>query len=234
MPSNAKQPSITPGLEAHLYSIKDKFNNSLIKWWRLEGRNYPWRGSDVSPYEILVAEILLKRTTATAAAKTYLPLLEMCPDIPALAAVDTGHLECLLVNVGLQKQRAKGFKEIAHYILVEEGGNIPRSLDGLLKVPHIGDYVARAVLSFAFKAPYGVVDSNVVRVLNCVFNQRMQGRNDLRTCQAIIDILLPRRRHKEFNWGLLDLGAIRCHYIKRSCEQCPIGRWCGTCRLQHH
>lgn len=166
--------------------------------------------------------------------KTYPVFLEMFPDIHALDAVSQESLERLLVNVGLQRQRVKGFKEIARHILSEERGVIPKNLDRLMEMPHVGDYAARAVMSFAFNIPYGVVDSNVVRVLSRVFDQRLRGRNDLRTYQAIIDILLPRRRHKEFNWGLLDLGAIRCHYIKRACDQCPIGELCDTHRSQRH
>lgn len=224
-PLSSKTP---PTIEGLALSIKDKFNNSLIKWWRREGRDYAWRRKDISPYEVLVAEVLLKRTTATAAEKTYSSLLDMCPDIPSLANVDEVRLEGLLANVGLQKQRAKGLKEIAHYVLEEEEGKIPRSLDKLLRIPHVGDYAARAILSFGFRLPYGVVDSNVMRVLSSVFRNWLHNRTSLQTYQMIVDILLPRRRHREFNWAILDLGAMKCHYTRRTCSQCPLRLWCDT------
>lgn len=63
----------------------EPFRTSLLIWASRGLREYPWRTADKSPYQILVAEILLKRTTASAAAKVYDSFLKVYPNLIDLA-----------------------------------------------------------------------------------------------------------------------------------------------------
>ena len=103
---------------------------------------------------------------------------------------------------------------------------MPCNLKDLLSVPGLGEYSARAVLSFACDIPVAVVDANVERVLYRVFHNTLPQRHTVRAMQKLADMLLPIKSHRHFNLGMLDLGALVCRYVKPHHEGCPLSSIC--------
>jgi A/G-specific adenine glycosylase len=98
----------------------------------------------------------------------------------------------------------------------------------------VGDYSARAVLSFAYGQSVAVVDTNVARILYRVF--AIQGKfpqNPARKRQLLqlANELMPPDKSKEFNWAMIDLGALVCLPSKPLCYKCPLNKICEF-RLQ--
>ncbi|MFA5077876.1 MAG: hypothetical protein WC541_00145 [Dehalococcoidia bacterium] len=209
---------------------KDKrlFTGSLLEWWATAKRTYPWRRPGISPYEVLIAEVLLKRTTATAAARVYQELLDRWDDIEALSNADQIQLEAILTAVGLQKQRAQGLSDIAHHLVIHESSQIPCKYERLVAIPHIGNYSASAILSFGFNKPKAVIDSNVVRIFKRYFLLEDGSEKRLSVLEDIAVALIPKDHHREFNWALLDMGALVCRYSNPRHEICPLR---GGCRF---
>jgi len=145
------------------------FRRGIRVFIQREGlRHFPWREPGRNPYEVLIAELLLKRTTSTAAARLYKKFLSkkflsQYPNIKKLARAHTRSLSGLFKNIGLQEQRARAAKALAKYLISERGGRVPSGLEELQRIPGVGDYTARALLSVAFGIPTAVVDSNVER-----------------------------------------------------------------------
>lgn len=214
-------------LEHLISDRKEEFSKRLLAWWEQNKRTYPWRVKSVSPYQVLVAEILLKRTTATAASKIFIEFLKKYKDIKSVSEADIRSLEKILLSVGLHKQRAKGLKEIAHYICEKKNCKIPNNIQELLEIPHIGDYTSRAILSFAYNIPTGIVDSNVIRVINRVFFAGNPIKVSPSLNQSIVEKLLPQNKHKEFNWAILDFGALVCRYSYPQHKVCPLFEICS-------
>lgn len=183
---------LTPALECAVTDKKNAFQQGMLLWASCHLRDYPWRRQGQGPYAVLVGELLLKRTTATAATRVYRTLLEKYPTPADLAAATEEELARDLASVGLYTQRARAIARLARYLLEREAGSVPCSLDRLLKLPGLGDYGARAVLTFGCDAPVAVVDANVSRVLERVFLLSFSGRPNPRTLQATADVLLPR------------------------------------------
>ena len=205
---------------------------ALLAWAADYLRDYPWRKRSVSNYEVLVAEVLLKRTTARAAARTYVSFIAQFPDLASITEAPIEEVEQALTPVGLYRQRAKGLKEMAKYLAREHGGQVPNNLTALVRVPHLGPYTARAVLSFGHGRPAAVVDSNVQRVLGRLYKRRLGQAPSLSDVQALADGLLPPGSHQTFNWALLDLGATVCRYDMPRCLVCPLARLCDYSK--HH
>lgn len=206
------------------------FRERVLTWARANLRPYPWRESDETPYHVMVAELLLKRTTATAAARAYDHVLRKYPSVERLASASEEELKRDLKPVGLHVQRAKAMVELATYLMQDEGGVIPASLNHLLKVPGLGEYSARAVLSFAHAVPVAVVDANVERVIRRVFQGALSDRPARSVIQEVADDLLARKEHQRYNFGLLDLGAAVCRYSRPKCEECPVSAVCDFYR----
>ena len=213
-------------LEDSIGTKRHLFQKAILSWTIDRLRDLPWRKTGRSPYEILIAELLLKRTTATAAARVYEDFLHRFPHIQAINSVSEEELAQALSKVGLQWQRAKAIKALAHHLIEAQGAEIPSDLHQLLDVPGLGEYSARAVLSFGHGVPVAVVDANVERILARVFQNVLPPRPPGRLLQELAGSLVPGASHREYNLGLLDLGALICRYVDPLCEECPLDSVC--------
>ena len=202
------------------------FTDRVLKWADKNFSDFPWRQSR-SPYEILVAEVLLKRTTATAAARIYEDFLCRFPSLQDIASASDEELVQALSGVGLQHQRARSIKHLAGWLLSRHGGGIPSDLEGLLEVPGLGDYSAAAILSFGYGTPAAVLDANVERILLRVFGNTLPPRPSWILLRQVAQGLLPRDGHTEYNYGLLDLGRLICRYADPRCGECPVASICA-------
>ena len=218
------------GLLCEVEQRRVLFQSSLLHWAVENTRIYPWRKPRSAPYQILVAEVLLKRTTATAAAKVYESFLQNYPTPLHLAAASEEELVRALAPVGLYTQRARAVAKLARHLVEHEDGTVPCSLDKLLRVPGLGHYSARAVLSFGCGIPAAVVDANVARVLHRVFQGVLPPRPTHALLQTIAEALLPESAHEDFNFGLLDLGAVVCRYAGPRHAECPLRDICDFAR----
>ncbi len=197
-----------------------RWQGAVVSWEEEHGRDFPWR-HDRTPYRVLVAEVLLKRTTSTAAARKYAEFLERWPDPRALAAARLPDLVEFFRGIGLYNQRAKLAKEMAKVLVAEFGGEVPCDLGALLRVPGVGRYTADAVLSFGCGIPRAVVDSNVERVLRRAFGVEKKAE-----LYQLAQLLVPTEKHDVYNYGMLDLGATVCSYRGPKCADCPVARLC--------
>ncbi|RLF03707.1 MAG: hypothetical protein DRK00_08365 [Thermoprotei archaeon] len=123
-------------LEEEARSRQGKLARAILTWGKKNIRDFPWR-KERTPYRILVAEVLLRRTTSTAALRVYEEFLKKWPDVRSLANANVDELEQLLVAVGYHKQRSRILVNIARFINKEYDGNIPSDKERLLKIPHI-------------------------------------------------------------------------------------------------
>lgn len=204
---------------------KKQFVRAITRWGKENLREFPWRGR-VTPYKIFIAEVLLKRTTSTAAKKVYSGFLRKFPTIGSLASSKRKEIERELIVLGLYRQRSAGLKGAAAYILKKHGGRIPTRYEELIKVPHVGQYTAGAVLSFGFGKPAPIVDSNVRRVVNRVFFDVLTKKTTDKKVRDFLSGIVPKKDHKIFNWGLLDLGSLVCSYQFQKCKECPVAGIC--------
>jgi A/G-specific adenine glycosylase len=120
-------------------------------------------------------------------------------------------------------RRAVNLHRAASEVVTAHGGTFPSTVEGLLALPGIGPYTARAVMVFAHEADIGVVDTNVRRVL-----ARWSGRSHTPAeAQLLADDLVPSGRGWAWNQALFDLGASLCRARSVACEDCPVAEWCS-------
>ena len=212
-------------LPSRSYQEGSSFADRVLQWGGQNFSDFPWRLSR-SPYEILIAELLLKRTTATAAARVYEAFLVRFPSLQDVASAPDEDMVRALSSVGLQHQRARSMKHLASWLLSKHEGNIPGDLKSLLEVPGLGEYSATAILSFGHGVPAAVLDTNVERILLRVFGNTLPPRPSLNLLREVAQRLLPREGHREYNYGLLDLGRQICKYVGPKCGECPLASDC--------
>ena len=193
----------------------EMFSRQLLKWFSTNARTFPWR-QETDPYRILVAEKLLQQTTYGHVMKVYDEFFEKFPDIQSLAQAEASDIEDTIRRLGFQRQRAKQFKKIGSAILSEHGGKVPSNKEDLLELSGIGDYVANAVLCFAFNKDKPIVDMNVRRVVGRYFGWTKT--RDYEIAERLSK-LLPKGKAKQFNWGIIDFSALICSR-RPKCDKC--------------
>ena len=206
-----------------------KFQSCLLQWSTSNLRKFPWRKKRISPYNILVAEMLLKRTTAKAAASVYTKILKKYSNVEKLASANEKVLAGMIRPIGYPK-RSKEMIAAAKFIVTRFHSSIPNEKGNLMSIPFVGDYISGAVLSLAFDKPFPMVDSNVNRIISRVYygiNPRPY------VTQLIKDTameILPKDGHRGFNLAMLDVGGTICHPQVPKCTSCPL---MALCRFQN-
>lgn len=201
------------------------FRQRLLAWAKSNLRDYPWRETS-DPYFILVAEFLLQRTDADTVKPIYETFLTKYPSVEDLASADTKHIAELLQPLGLFF-RVERLSQTAWIIKERYAGKIPQEERELLKLPGVGKYTARAILSQAFKKPAAVLDTNVVRIIERFFG--ITGGKVKSRCKILwhaADSIAPAREVGHWNLTLLDFGAKVCTARNPQCDICPLYKKC--------
>ena len=136
----------------------------LLSWFACNGRSFPWRQPGRTPYEVVVAEILLQRTTAAGVARAYPRFTERFPSWAALSQAPLECLESALRPLGLWRQKTLAFQSLAQSIEAN-GGAIPRTRTELERMRGIGPYTASAVLTIVYGRAEPLLDVNMARCL---------------------------------------------------------------------
>src|SRR5262245_4509603 len=139
------------------------FRRRLLTWYRVNGRDLPWRRTD-DPYHILVSEIMLQQTQVDRVLPKYHEWLGKYPSLEALAAADENDVNQTWRPLGYNI-RPRRLQSIARESVARYGGELPSDQATLLSFKGIGAYTAGAIRSFAFGQRAAILDTNVARVL---------------------------------------------------------------------
>ena len=138
-----------------------------------QGRRLPFRGP-TDPYLVLVSETILQQTQVARGGPAWEAFVARFPTVEALAAASPADVLRAWRGLGYNR-RAISLQRAARIVVGELGGEFPRDVAGLERLPGVGPYTARAIASIAFALPVGAVDTNVRRVLGRVGRGRSRG-----------------------------------------------------------
>jgi A/G-specific adenine glycosylase len=181
------------------------FRKKIYDFYDVEGRILPWR-TRVTPYRVLVSEIMLQQTQVERVVEKYGPFLTAFPDFPSLAKAPLSKLLRVWSGMGYNR-RALSLKSLAQKVIEEHRGRLPSDQEELLALPGIGKYTAGAVLAFSFNKPVVFMDTNIRRVyIHEFFHDRENIHDDeiIPLLELTIDAMNPRKWYN----ALMDYGAM--------------------------
>jgi A/G-specific adenine glycosylase len=189
-------------------------HDALLSWYEAAGRHdLPWRATR-DPWAVLISELMLQQTQVPRVLPKYVAFMARFPTPAVCAAAPVGEVVRAWAGLGYNR-RAVNLHRTA---VALDGAGLPSSLDGLLALPGIGPYTARAVLAFAFEQPVCPLDVNTARPL-----ARARGA----VGQADADALVPPGDAWRWNEALMDLGALVCTRRSPACDTCPLAPTCA-------
>jgi endonuclease III len=119
-----------------------------------------------NPFELLAATILSAQCTDERVNQVTPALFERYPDAAALARATTAELEPQIQSTGFFRAKSRALLGMATEVLEQYRGEIPGSMDELVKLPGVGRKTANVVLGHALGVPGLPVDRHVLRVSN--------------------------------------------------------------------
>ncbi|MEM9542217.1 MAG: A/G-specific adenine glycosylase [Cyanobacteria bacterium P01_E01_bin.42] len=201
-----------------------ELQRSLLAWYRQQGRTLPWRGES-DPYKIWISEIMLQQTQVKTVIPYYKRWLERFPTVADLAAADGQTVLKAWEGLGYYA-RGRNLHKAAREIVGVYKGELPRSLEDILKLPGIGRTTAGGILSAAFDRPVSILDGNVKRVLARLSALPVPPAKAIKALWSLSDRLLDRENPRDFNQAIMDLGATICTPKNPACLLCPWQQQC--------
>lgn len=201
----------------------------LLGWLNHYGRDYPWRHT-TDPWQIYATEILLQRTRANAVADIYESFFAEFPNPTAVVVADEQIVFENIRSLGFGEQRTRSIRDAARLCVEQNNGDVPADLEMLQEPWRVGPYSARACLLFAFHRPVALVDSNIARIIERVFDCEMPTQpHKSDDVYALMDSFVPDQAGlaRAINFALLDLGALICTSQDPKCLECPLRTCCA-------
>ncbi len=202
------------------------FNLLIIKWYRQNKRNLPWRLTK-DPYMIWLSETILQQTKVDQGLNYYLKFRANYPTIHDLAKADEQKVLSDWQGLGYYS-RARNLHTTAKTIIDTYQGTFPNTYENILKLKGIGTYTAAAISSFAYDLPHAVVDGNVYRVLSRLFDIELpiDSSEGIKAFKILADELLNKDYPAEHNQAIMEFGALQCTPANPSCDKCPFVLTC--------
>jgi len=203
--------------------------DEVRRWYRRHGRDLPWRDISTTPWQSLVAEIMLAQTPVNRVAPVYREWVVRWPDAANTAGASRADIIRAWGRLGYPR-RALRLHECAAVVQREHGGQPPADRAALLALPGVGEYTSAAVLAFAYGRRVEVLDTNVRRVLaRLIVGDERAPRSITRAERELATDLLPARDADAAEWSIavMELGALVCTAVAPACDRCPVSRSCA-------
>ncbi|MDI2091744.1 A/G-specific adenine glycosylase [Commensalibacter oyaizuii] len=215
-------------------STNSPYADLILHWYDHHQRILPWRakkGEAPNPYHVLLSEIMLQQTQVATVIPYFNRFIQDFPTICDLAKASLDHVMSLWTGLGYYS-RARNLHQCAQQI-VDQGGNIPTTINELKKLSGIGDYTAAAIYSIGFNQPAVPVDGNVERITARLFAIK-ESLPAIKPKLASLAKMLnqgqaAQERPGDFAQGLFDIGATICKPKNPLCLLCPLSAVCKAC-----
>lgn len=196
----------------------------LIKWFKRNQRNLPWRGTP-SPYHVWISEIMLQQTVVGSVIDHYKRWMTRFADVRTLSTATQGQVLRLWEGLGYYN-RARNILKSAKIISDRHSGEIPSDYDDLIALPGIGEYTASAIMSIAFNQPCPVLDANVRRVGRRILSMLKWDKEGSGKLQNYLKEAMKGNPPGLFNEALMELGQTVCIPNNPLCKECPLSEIC--------
>ena len=177
-------------------------------------------------YELLCATILSAQCTDVRVNLVTPVLFARYPTPFAMARAEPADVEEIIKSTGFFRNKTRSLIGMAQAVVADHGGEVPRTMEELRKLPGVGRRTANVLLSNAYNTNEGVtVDTHVTRLSGLLGLSR---ETDPVKIEEDLMRLYPRE-----DWGLLSHllifhGRQVCIARRPRCGECVLARLCPS------
>jgi endonuclease-3 len=180
-----------------------------------------------TPFELSIATILSAQCTDERVNMVTPVLFDRFPTPQALAEASPAEVEPIIRSTGFFRMKARSIIGFAAGLVRDHGGEIPRNVEVMRKLPGVGRKTANVVLGHAYGINEGIaVDTHVLRVTNRL--GLAKGDDPLKVEEQLM-ALVPRERWTRTTDLFIFHGRKTCDARRPRCGVCPLF---ALCRFQ--
>ncbi len=181
------------------------FQTRVWNYYKQHNRPMPWR-EDTSPYAIFVSEIMLQQTQVPRVIPKFEAFMAALPSFEALGKADNADVLQLWSGLGYNR-RALNLKKAAQIVMHDFNGQLPDTMEDLVKLPGIGAATAGAILAYAFNKPVVYIETNIRAIYLHEFFPHEENVSD-EVLLPLIEATVKKRNAREWYWALMDYGTM--------------------------
>jgi len=191
-------------------------------------REYPAAATELdwrTPLDLLVATMLSAQSTDVRVNGVTRTLFKRYRVALDYAEADPEELEDEIRAVGFFRNKARALRGMGRALVEEHGGEVPRTMEELVRLPGVGRKTANVVLGNAFGVPGITVDTHFGRLVRR-FGWTTQTDPD--KVERDVAELFPPKDWTQLCHNVIWHGRRRCHQRNPACGACPVARWCPS------
>ena len=177
-----------------------------------------------SPYQLLVAVILSAQCTDKRVNMTTPAIFERYPTAESLSAASFEDLFPLIRSISYPNNKTKHLIGMGKMVMADFNGEIPMTVESLVKLPGVGRKTANVITSVIDQQPNMAVDTHVFRV-SARLGLTRNAKNPLQAEKQLIKHIPEEMVHKAHHWLILH-GRYTCTARKPDCEKCGLKEIC--------
>ena len=177
-----------------------------------------------NPYQLLVAVILSAQCTDKRVNLTTPSIFRQFPDPASLAATDFDTLFPLIRSISYPNNKTKHLIGMAKMLIDDFGGEVPMTVEELVKLPGVGRKTANVITSVIDQQPNMAVDTHVFRV-SARLGLTRAAKTPLAAEKQLIQNIPSDLVHRAHHWLILH-GRYTCLARNPKCENCGLTAMC--------
>jgi len=182
-----------------------------------------------NPLEMVVATVLSAQSTDATVNKVTESLFRKYRTPVDYLASPPGELERDIHSTGFFNQKAKAIRGLARVIVEEFDGEVPDTMEGLLRLPGVARKTANIVLGNSFGKVEGIaVDTHVHRLARRL---GFSDSDDPNRVERDLMALFPRKNWFHLTYLLIEHGRAVCDAKRPRCEDCVVNQLCPASRV---
>ena len=182
-----------------------------------------WEGD---PWRLLVMGRLSAQCTDARVNVVCEDLFARFPTCSAMADAPVEEIEELIKSCGLFRGRAKNIKDASGMIRDEFGGELPREMDDLLRLPGVGRKIANLLRGDVYGLPAVVADTHCIRICGRLGFYPETLKDPVKVEKTLAKILPPEKQ-SDFCHRIVQFGRDVCMARSPRCEECELRGMCA-------
>jgi endonuclease III len=177
-----------------------------------------------NPYQLLVAVILSAQCTDKRVNMTTPAIFEKYPTVQELAKTDFDTLFPFIKSISYPNNKTKHLISMANMVVQDFNGEIPMTVDELVKLPGVGRKTANVITSVVDAQPNMAVDTHVFRV-SARIGLTVKATTPLAAEKQLISFIPKELIHIAHHWLILH-GRYTCVARNPKCNECGLREAC--------
>ncbi len=174
-------------------------------------------------WELLVATILSAQCTDARVNIITKDLFVKYRTIEDFAKADLKELEQDIRQAGFYHNKAKNIIGSARMILSDYGGEVPRDIEDLTRLPGVGRKTANVIRGNIYGIDSIVVDTHVKRISGRL---QLTGEEDPEKIEYDLMKVIPQEYWILINIWFITFGRTICKAQSPKCQECPLVKYC--------